>query len=64
MPGCPRLEYETVSAAGVIRREHLDGRFYQSATKQSEREDVRRRRWNGSAALTLQRADRFVVGIA
>src|SRR5208282_4645028 len=64
MPGCPRLEHETVSAAGLKRREHLDNRFYQSAPKQGEREDVCRRRWNGSAALTLQRADHFVLRIA
>src|SRR5271165_5584876 len=64
MPGCPRLEHETVSAAGLKRREHLDSRFYQSAPKQGERQDVFRRRWNGSAALTLQRADHFVLRIA
>src|SRR5262245_59005545 len=64
MPGCPNREYEAIATTGVEWRQHLDDSLDQSALKQRECEDVGWRRWNGNAALALQRADHFVPGIA
>src|ERR1700722_16113262 len=59
----PDFKKETVAAAGERRRQDPDDRLHQSTLKQTEGEDVGRRRRNRRAAPSFKRADDFVSTI-